>query len=114
MLSLVERFINPVSNEQKNIQLLERIYMNKNALLWLPRLFQIVKVFFSKTNIPRNNWLEYFSRTTSMTIFFHPLPLSIFLNPDVTMQNNIERDEREGEKGGRGAVAVREGGSLII
>lgn len=49
-----------------------------------------------------------------MTIFFHPLPLSIFLNPNVTMQNNIERDEREGEKGGRGAVAVREGGSLII
>lgn len=46
VLSLVERFINPVSNEQKNIQLLERIYMNKNALLWLPRLFQIVKVFF--------------------------------------------------------------------
>ena len=46
VLSLVERFINPVSNEQKNIQLLERIYMNKNALLWLPRLFQIFKVFF--------------------------------------------------------------------
>ena len=29
------------------------------------------------------------------------------------MQNNIERDEREGG-GGEGAVAVREGGSLII
>ena len=49
-----------------------------------------------------------------MTKFFHPLPFSIFLNANVTMQNNIERDERVGVKGGRGAVAVREGGSLII
>ena len=48
----MERFINPVSNEQKNIQLLERIYMNKNALLWLPRLFQIFKVFFHRPTFP--------------------------------------------------------------
>lgn len=30
-----------------------------------------------------------------MTKFFHPLPFSIFLNANVTMQNNIEGDEIE-------------------
>ena len=49
-----------------------------------------------------------------MTKFFHPLPFSIFLNANVTMQHNIERDEIEGGGRGRGPVAVREGGSLII
>ena len=48
-----------------------------------------------------------------MTKFFHPLPFSIFLNANVTMQNNIEGDEIEGGEG-KGPVAVREGGSLII
>ena len=35
-----------------------------------------------------------------MTKFFHLLPFSIFLNANVTMQNNIEEDEIEG--GGEG------------
>ena len=48
-----------------------------------------------------------------MTKFFHPLPFSIFLNVNVTMQNNIEGDEIEGG-GGKGPVAVQEGGSLIF
>lgn len=43
-----------------------------------------------------------------------PSSLSIFLNANVTMQNNIEGDEIEGGGRGRGPVAVQEGGSLIF
>ena len=43
-----------------------------------------------------------------MTKFFHPLPFSIFLNTNVTMQNNIEGDEIEGG-GGKGASSCSGG-----
>ena len=101
VLSLVERFINPVSNEQKNIQLLERIYVNKNALLWLPRLFQIVKVFFHRPTFPEIiGWDTSPGQRPWQSSFTLSPPLLIFLNPNVTMQNNIERDEKE--RGRRG------------
>lgn len=44
-----------------------------------------------------------------MTKFFHPLPFSIFLNANVTMQNNIEGDEIEGGGGGKGASSCSGG-----
>ena len=49
-----------------------------------------------------------------MTKFFHPLPFSIFLNANVTMQNNIEGDEIGGGEGKGASSSLREGGSLII
>ena len=114
VLSLVERFINPVSNEQKNIQLLERIYMNKNALLWLPRLFQIVKVFFHRPTFPEiTGWDTSPGQRPWQSSFNLSPPLLIFLNANVTMQNNIERDEREGGGGGSSCSGGRVSDNLI-